>query len=65
MSSKRCVTGVWDHPEWGFLCTNTSRGGSDNGDDDARMLMFDGVKMVMEDNDHGNNCYVINQSTIE
>lgn len=59
------MAGVWAHPEWGFLCTNTSREGSDNVDDDERMLMIDGVTMVVEDNDYGNICYVSNQSTIE
>lgn len=48
-----------------FLHHITSREGSDNGDDDERMLMTDGVTMVIEDNDYGNIGCLSNQSTIE
>lgn len=48
-----------------FLHHITSREGSDNGDDNERMLIIDGVTMVMEDNDYGNIGCLSNQSTIE
>ena len=34
MLSKKCVDGVWIHHKRGFLCADTSREDSDDGEDD-------------------------------